>query len=165
MRRLTLAGMTIGIVLGGLFGHLSVRCRHVVAITATRMKAVSDGGPAVWRRNSKEVTTPKLPPPPSRRARARMSRPRNRRSPPTVGSLLPRPTSAIVGVVIVTSSLDGLRRATADRGVKSRIRTPLRSGGQGLYRAAITSFEFMSIVRVHPEVPLNSNGAGLGPRR
>jgi hypothetical protein len=33
------------------------------------------------------------------------------------------------------------------------------------YLAAITSLEFMSMVRVHPEVPLNSNGAGLGPRR
>jgi hypothetical protein len=32
----------------------------------------------------------------------------------------------------------------------------------GLYRAAITSVEFMSMVRVHPEVPVNSNGAGLG---
>ena len=43
--------------------------------------------------------------------------------------------------------------------------TPLRSDGQGLYRAAITSLAFMSMVMVHPEVPLNSNGAGLGPRR
>jgi hypothetical protein len=34
-----------------------------------------------------------------------------------------------------------------------------------LYIAAITSLEFMSMVMVHPEVPLNSNGAGLGPRR
>jgi hypothetical protein len=34
-----------------------------------------------------------------------------------------------------------------------------------VYRAAITSLEFMSMVMVHPEVPLNSNGAGLGPRR
>lgn len=33
------------------------------------------------------------------------------------------------------------------------------------YRAATTSLEFMSMVMVHPEVPLNSNGAGLGPRR
>jgi hypothetical protein len=31
--------------------------------------------------------------------------------------------------------------------------------------AAMTSLEFMSMVMVHPEVPLNSNGAGLGPRR
>ena len=30
---------------------------------------------------------------------------------------------------------------------------------------AITSLEFMSMVMVHPEVPRNSNGAGLGPRR
>ena len=37
--------------------------------------------------------------------------------------------------------------------------------GQGPYRAAITSLEFMSMVMVHPEVPRNSNGAGLGPRR
>ena len=48
MRRLTLAGMTIGIVLGGLFGLAVVSvadcagpCRHVVGITATSMKAVS----------------------------------------------------------------------------------------------------------------------------
>ena len=34
-----------------------------------------------------------------------------------------------------------------------------------LYFVAITSLEFMSMVMVHPEVPLNSNGAGLGPRR
>ena len=34
-----------------------------------------------------------------------------------------------------------------------------------IYRAAITSLEFMSMVMVHPEVPRNSNGAGLGPRR
>ena len=34
-----------------------------------------------------------------------------------------------------------------------------------VYRVAATSFEFMSMVMVHPEVPLNSNGAGLGPRR
>jgi hypothetical protein len=34
-----------------------------------------------------------------------------------------------------------------------------------LYFAAITSLEFMSMVRVHPEVPLNSNGSGLVPRR
>ena len=33
------------------------------------------------------------------------------------------------------------------------------------YRDAITSSEFMSMVMVHPEVPRNSNGAGLGPRR
>src|SRR5262245_41834341 len=36
---------------------------------------------------------------------------------------------------------------------------------QGLYCAAIRSLEFMSRVMVHPEVPLNSNDAGLGPRR
>jgi hypothetical protein len=35
----------------------------------------------------------------------------------------------------------------------------------GLYRAALISLEFMSMVMVHPEVPRNSNGAGLGPRR
>src|SRR5262245_53076921 len=34
-----------------------------------------------------------------------------------------------------------------------------------VYRAATTSLEFMSMVMVHPEVPRNSNGAGLGPRR
>ena len=34
-----------------------------------------------------------------------------------------------------------------------------------LYRAALISLEFMSMVMVHPEVPRNSNGAGLGPRR
>jgi hypothetical protein len=34
-----------------------------------------------------------------------------------------------------------------------------------VYRVAATSFEFMSMVMVHPEVPLNSNGAGVGPRR
>src|SRR5262249_47585677 len=34
-----------------------------------------------------------------------------------------------------------------------------------VYRAAATSLEFMSMVMVHPEVPRNSNGAGLGPRR
>ena len=63
-----------------------------------------------------------------------------------------------------------LRLAAAD---------PLREGRGGLrrkppladqrvskvYRAGTTSLEFMSMVRVHPEVPLNSNGAGLGPRR
>ncbi len=36
---------------------------------------------------------------------------------------------------------------------------------QQVYRAAATSLEFMSMVMVHPEVPRNSNGAGLGPRR
>jgi hypothetical protein len=30
--------------------------------------------------------------------------------------------------------------------------------------AATTSVESMSIVMVHPEVPRNSNGTGLGPR-
>ena len=34
-----------------------------------------------------------------------------------------------------------------------------------VYRVATTSLEFMSMVMVHPEVPRNSNGAGLGPRR
>jgi hypothetical protein len=34
-----------------------------------------------------------------------------------------------------------------------------------VYRAATTSLESMSMVMVHPEVPRNSNGAGLGPRR
>jgi hypothetical protein len=33
-----------------------------------------------------------------------------------------------------------------------------------VYRVATTSLEFMSMVMVHPEVPRNSNGAGLGPR-
>jgi hypothetical protein len=33
------------------------------------------------------------------------------------------------------------------------------------FAGAMTSLEFMSMVMVHPEVPLNSNGAGLGPRR
>ena len=34
-----------------------------------------------------------------------------------------------------------------------------------VYYAATTSVESMSRVMVHPEVPRNSNGAGLGPRR
>ena len=34
-----------------------------------------------------------------------------------------------------------------------------------LYRAATTSLKVMSTVMVHPDVPRNSNGAGLGPRR
>ena len=50
-------------------------------------------------------------------------------------------------------------------GSDRRPRPAVRHRGQGFYRAAITSLEFMSMVSVHPEVPLNSNGAGLGPRR
>lgn len=34
-----------------------------------------------------------------------------------------------------------------------------------LYPAEVTSLALMSMVMVHPDVPLNSNGAGLGPRR
>jgi hypothetical protein len=40
-------------------------------------------------------------------AAVRFSRPRNPSISTTVGSLLPWPTSAVVGVVIVSSSLDG----------------------------------------------------------
>ena len=44
-------------------------------------------------------------------------------------------------------------------GIGPRARRAIR------YFVAVTSLEFMSMVMVHPEVPLNSNGAGLGPRR
>lgn len=43
--------------------------------------------------------------------------------------------------------------------------SPLSNAYPSLYFAVITSLEFMSMVMVHPEVPLNSNGTGLGPRR
>ena len=52
------------------------------------------------------------------------------------------------------------------------VRPPPRTGvpsplplSPGVYRAAATSLDFMSMVMVHPEVPRNSNGAGVGPRR
>ena len=100
------------------------------------------------------------------------SRPRNPPISMTVGSLLPLQTSAVVGLVIGSSSLEGdigpLRAAAG----KSTICTSQPNAGaqqrrceDEVYRAATTSFAFMSIVMVHPEVPRNSNGAGFGPRR
>ncbi len=45
------------------------------------------------------------------------------------------------------------------------LQAPTRLNGEQVHRVAITSLEFMSMVMVHPEVPRNSNGVGLGPRR
>jgi hypothetical protein len=64
-----------------------------------------------------------------------------------------------------------LRRDGPGKSSKQRILTRLlRRPGSGhhahfRFAGAMTSLEFMSMVMVHPEVPLNSNGAGLGPRR
>lgn len=87
-----------------------------------------------------------------------------------------QPVSILIALRVLVAELD--ERLPPDVRLASRCPRPL--GGpvprhrprarpaipySCLYFAAITSLEFMSMVRVHPEVPLNSNGAGFGPRR
>jgi hypothetical protein len=74
--------------------------------------------------------------------------------------------------VVLTSALVRCLRphrrhfpALSGRSPRHRPTSPPSDPYPCLYFAAMTSFEFMSMVRVHPEVPVKSNGAGLGPRR
>ena len=66
---------------------------------------------------------------------------------------------------VVLPLLGACSHVIEGRVVAPRALGPVLSAPAHLYRAATTSLEFMSMVMVHPEVPRNSNGSGLGPRR
>ena len=78
------------------------------------------------------------------------------------------PGSLRATIAAIDVDCESLNHASNDYPAASYIDSgfvALRFSVSEFYRAATTSLKVMSTVMVHPDVPRNSNGPGLGPRR